>query len=154
MDTGIATVYGNKVRVRVCGLCWQEDNLLMVNHQGLADGDFWAPPGGGLAFGESAQRCLEREFVEETGLSVGKGRFLFACEFRREPLHAIELFFEVSQQGGTLMKGDDPELPIIHEVRFMSSDEIATIPAASLHGIFSLVPTARDLRTLTGFLTI
>lgn len=154
MDAGIATLYGNKVRVRVCGLCWQGDNLLMVNHQGLTQGDFWAPPGGGLAFGESAQDCLEREFVEETGLSIARGRFLFACEFRKKPLHAIELFFDVPLQGGTLLKGDDPELPIIKEVRFMSPEEIASLPSSSLHGIFSLVSTARDLKTLTGFLTI
>ncbi|MEX1238257.1 MAG: NUDIX hydrolase, partial [Cyclobacteriaceae bacterium] len=138
MDAELTNLYGNKVRVRVCGLCWQDGNLLMVNHQGLTQGDFWAPPGGGLAFAEPVQQCLQREFAEETGLKIRSGRFLFGCEFIKEPLHAIELYFEVAITGGTLQKGEDPECPIIRDVRFMSPDELLKIPAASLHGIFRL----------------
>jgi len=154
MDPELTTLYGNKVRVRICGICWQGSDLLMVNHQRLGPGDFWAPPGGGLMFGETVQRCLEREFEEETGLKITPGRFLFACEFIQKPLHAIELFFEVSISGGVLRKGDDPETPIIKDVRFMSADDLKEISPSSLHGIFALVSSPRDLKTLTGFFTI
>ena len=126
----------------------------MVNHRGLQDTDFWAPPGGGLDFGESASDRLEKEFLEETGLSVTTGNFLFGCEFIRDPLHAIELFFETAVTSGTLQKGDDPELSVIQEVRFMSPTEIMQIPSRSLHGIFGLVPTPADLKTLNGFFRI
>jgi 8-oxo-dGTP diphosphatase len=154
MDPGIVKLYGNKVRVRVCGLCWEKGNLLMVNHRGLHDADFWSPPGGGLEFGQSIDECLEKEFLEETGLKVVTDRFLFGCEFICHPLHAIELFFEVTIRGGILHKGDDPELPMIEEVRFMSPLELAKIPPAYLHGIFGLVPSPEDLKTLNGFFTI
>lgn len=154
MDPGIKKLYGNKVRVRVCGLCWDKRNLLMVNHRGLHNVDFWSPPGGGLEFGQGVAECLEKEFLEETGLSVVSDRFLFACEFIRQPLHAVELFFEVSVRGGTLRKGDDPEWPIIEAVQFMSPSEIARIPETSRHGIFSVVPMPGDLKTLTGFFRI
>src|SRR5688500_12756173 len=100
MNTELTTVYGNKIRVRVCGLCWQEDKLLMVNHSGIRDGDFWAPPGGGLEFGESLEQRLKQEFLEETGLAVSPGHFIFGSEFIQKPLHAIELFFNVSIVGG------------------------------------------------------
>ena len=154
MNPAINEVYGNKVRVRVCGVCWQEGKLLMVNHRGLTAGAFWAPPGGGVTFAESAGTCLRREFLEETGLEVHNERFLFACEFIQDQLHAIELFFEVSLAGGKIGRGQDPELPIIEDVRFLSPAEITRLPGASRHGIFNLVHSPEDLTTLTGFFRI
>ena len=62
MDPGVSKLYGDKVRVRICGLCWQKGELLMVNHRGLRAGDFWAPPGGGLEFGQSVGQFLQKEF--------------------------------------------------------------------------------------------
>jgi len=154
MDPLIKSVYGNKVRVRVSGLCWEGSRLLMVNHRGITQGDFWAPPGGGLEFGESTAQCLKKEFLQETGLNIITGQFRFACEFIQKPLHAIELFFEVSVVGGVLQKGEDPELAIIEAVQFMTPDNIAKIPASYLHGIFRLIPTPGDIKTLTGFFTV
>lgn len=154
MSQGINEVYGGRPRVRVCGVCWRDGKLLMVNHRGLLPGQFWAPPGGGVDFGESVQTCLHREFLEETGLEVSIGRFLFACEFIRDPLHAIELFFEVSITGGKLQKGDDPEFPTIEEVKFMSVSEISLLPPAHRHGIFNQIPSPENLKILTGFYAI
>jgi 8-oxo-dGTP diphosphatase len=151
MHPGIAEAYGHKVRVRVCGLCWSADRLLLVNHRGLASGDFWAPPGGGVDFGETAEQCLVREFREETGMEISVGSFLFACEFIQKPLHAIELFFEVTITGGHLRKGDDPEWPMVEDVRFMSPEELASLDPANLHGIFGLNTSPEKLRALTGF---
>lgn len=154
MHPDIIKIYGNQLRVRVCGLCWQGDRLLLVNHRGIGAGDFWAPPGGGLEFGERTAQCLQKEFSEETGLRVSVGKFLFGCEFIQKPLHAIELFFHVAVEGGILKKGNDPEIDIIEDVRFMSPREIGNIPAADRHGIFSLIQTVVDLKTLNGFFRI
>lgn len=154
MDRALKERYGNQVRVRICGLLWKHDRLLMVSHSGLVGGDFWAPPGGGLEVHETAEQCLKKEFLEEAGLEINPGNFQFACEFLGDPLHAIELFFEVSLARGELRKGDDPELSIINAVRFMSPAEISAIPKENLHGIFRLVPSPDDLKTLTGFFRI
>lgn len=154
MNSEITRLYGDKVRVRACGLCWRGSDLLMVRHNYLAADGFWAPPGGGVAFGETVEQRLQKEFAEETGLIITLERFQFVCEFIQQPLHAIELFFEVRITGGVLQRGDDPEFPIIDEVRFMSPDEISGTPYASLHGIFGLVASPGDLKTLTGFFRI
>jgi 8-oxo-dGTP diphosphatase len=154
MNPAINDIYGNKVRVRVCGICWRDGKLLMVNHKGMKAGEFWAPPGGGLMFAESAGTCLRREILEETGLEVDKERFMFACEFIQDQLHAIELFFEVSITGGKLARGHDPELPIIEDVRFLSPSEINNLPRTSRHGIFSQIRSPEQLTTLTGFFRI
>lgn len=154
MEPEITKIYGNKIRVRACGLCWQNGQLLMVNHKGITQTNFWAPPGGGLEFGESIEQRLKKEFSEETGLEISKGRFLFGCEYIQKPLHAIELFFNVAIEGGILKKGNDPEMAIIEDVRFISPLEIGEIPANDLHGIFSLVQTLEDLKRLNGFFRI
>ena len=154
MDPRIHSLYGEKIRVRVCGLCWQQGRLLMVNHRGIAEGPFWAPPGGGLEFGERMEERLQREFLEETGLIISVGEFQFGCEFLQRPLHAIELFFRVAIRDGTLEKGQDPEMPIIDDVRFMSPAELQQIPPGHLHGIFSHVASPEDVMSVEGFYRI
>ena len=153
MKPEIAEIYGNKVRIRVMGLCWQQDALLLVRHD-MGDSDFWAPPGGGVEFGETLEGALKREFLEETRLEVSVGKFLFGCEFLKNPLHAIELFFEVTYISGKLKAGIDPELQIVRSAHFFSTEEIGHIPASGKHGIFSRVESPDKLRYLSGFYRI
>ncbi len=154
MHEDLVNFYGNRIRFRVCGLCWSDGRLLLVNHEGVTDGDFWAPPGGGVEFGNSLSGNLEREFLEETGLQVKTGGFLFGCEFVHAPLHAIELFFEVGIIGGKLAPGRDPEIQIIRDVRFYTPREISALPPGYRHGIFNQTVEEAELRKLSGFYAI
>jgi 8-oxo-dGTP diphosphatase len=133
--------YTGKLRLRACGICLQEKKILMVRHHQVAGQyNLWSPPGGGVAYGETVKECLVREFKEETGLTIKPGRFLFVSEFLQEPLHALELFFEVHLVGGELIKGGDPELPadaqLIQQVAFKSLAELRQEPPRELHHIF------------------
>lgn len=153
MDDSVYQAFGNKLRVRVCGICVDKDCLLMINHHGINESDFWSPPGGGLQFGETAETCLKREFLEETGLEIQIHQFQFICEFIRLPLHAIELFFLVHMKRGNLMKGFDPEMKdkqIIRDVKFMPWVEIDRLSTESKHGIFNLVPESSKILDLKG----
>ncbi len=158
MDKTVQEFYGNRVRTRVCGLCWEGDNLLLVNHYGLYNHDFWAPPGGGLEFGKSAQSNLEREFLEETGLVVTAGDFQFACELIKEPFHAIELFFAVAVKSGLLLSGKDPEMSekeqVIAEVKYLSIAEINQMPEKNKHGLFKQAKTIEKITSMRGYLKI
>lgn len=158
MDRSVQEIYGNRVRVRICGICQVEDRLLLINHSGLTDGSFWAPPGGGMDFGHSAQENLVREFMEETGLEVEVGSLLFVTELVRLPLHAVELFFSVTLKGGTLKAGHDPEMgtaqQLIQEARFMTFQEIDALPLAAKHGAFGLAVGSGRIRELNGYFRI
>jgi 8-oxo-dGTP diphosphatase len=154
-ESEIAQKYGNRARIRACGLCWKGVQLLMVNHNYLTSGDFWAPPGGGIEFGQPALEALIREFKEETTIKVSVGSLLFTCEYIKPPLHSIELFFEVFPIGGEPNVGSDPESPgshqIIKAVEYLNYETIIKIPVNERHGIFRFAKTADELRKLTGF---
>ncbi len=156
MDNEVQKFYGNRLRVRACGICVKESSILMVNHA-IGDQDFWAPPGGGIQFGEHAADCVVREFKEEVGLSIKIGKFMFACEFMQLPLHAIELFFEVSATDHKLLLGKDPEPgspSILRAVKFMSWNEIEKLSPKQCHGIFKLLDHPSKITTLSGYFKI
>lgn len=134
----LAHPYADQLRVRVCGICIEHEKLLLVRHGKTIDNNaFWAPPGGGLKFGESMRECLVREMQEETGLLVKVGRFLFVHEFVQPPLHAIEFFFEVSPMGGEAATGSDPEQgegkQLIEQVDWLSIRQIQQLPLQDKH---------------------
>jgi 8-oxo-dGTP diphosphatase len=134
----INQTFGNKLRLRVSGILIEDNQILLIRHK-MADTRpyLWSPPGGGLHFGESVSETLYREFLEETGLIIEIGDFLFVHEFLAMPLHAIELFFEVKRVGGELKKGYDPEISaenqIIDEVKFMSGADLSNEQPICLH---------------------
>lgn len=134
----IEELYGNRVRVRVCGIWITNDRILLINHaiyQG--ESEFWSPPGGGIEFGESSIAALEREFVEETGQAPKVGDLLFVNEFIKPPLHAIELFYKIEALGEGITLGQDPELDSDHQIiknlRYFSIGELKLLPQNSLH---------------------
>jgi 8-oxo-dGTP diphosphatase len=150
-------LYGNTVRVRTCGICISNDKILLAGqrlpgHQDL----FWAPPGGGVEFGESLEDGLKREFFEECGLSVGVGELMFVNEFVRPPLHAIEFFFKITSFKGQVLSGYDPEFgrddQILEQVRFLSLKDIRELPDNSVHSLFEGIANLSDLVQLNGIL--
>ena len=133
----IVEQYGNRIRVRVCGVCIQEGKILLLNHIGIRENaDFWCPPGGGLQFGETIEECLKREFLEETNTEILVGKFLTVNEFVNPPLHAIELFYEVEIIKGIPQKGIDPEMEeqIISDLRWFSFEEVKGLSVHSIVG--------------------
>lgn len=154
MEKVIKEIYGSRIRVRVCGLCWKDEKLLMIRHKSLKKGGFWAPPGGGIDFNQTINETLQREFMEETGLTVNPGTFLFGCEFIHDPLHAIELFYHIDRSHGSIRKGYDPEIQLIEEVKYLSAEELNAIPKDNLHGIFHNHHTKMEIEKLSGFYRI
>lgn len=127
----------------------------MIRHHSLgSQGYFWAPPGGGLDYGENTHEALKREFLEETGLRIAVKRFLFVHEFLKKPLHGIELFFEVEITGGALKMGTDPEMTaqdqIIDQVAFRPFADILAEPAECRHHLFDHCQTPTELLAMHG----
>lgn len=102
--------YGNKIRVRACGILIEDGKILLLKHDGIGKKDyFWNVPGGGMEAGENLKKALKREFQEETGLEIKAGKLLCLNQYIMPPLHAIEYYFEVEKITGNAKLGHDPE---------------------------------------------
>ena len=155
VSKSIESLYGNRLRLRASGICWEGEKVLLVKHNGLTPaGYLWAPPGGGMEFGVNVEKNLIREFEEETGLHVKIKNFLFVYEYLNPPLHTVELFFEVAPVGGFLLKGKDPEMSeseqIIEEVRFVSFSELRNFADAGIHQMLKDIFSKEDLLRRSG----
>jgi len=140
MNVDLDAIFGGKIRVRVSGICIEDNRILLAKHQNIGElGELWIPPGGGVDFKETLEEALIREFKEETGLNIAVAKFLCINEFQANNLHSIELFFLVSRQSGDLKKGSDPELnaaqQIIKDVKFVTFKELAVIDEKKKHNI-------------------
>lgn len=140
MKADLEKLFGGRIRVRVSGICIENQSILLIKHNNIGEiGELWSPPGGEINFKESANDALKREFYEETGIKITVNKFLCLNEFHSGNLHAIELFFMVSKVGGVLKRGIDPELnadqQIIKDVKFVTFEDLAIIPNKKRHNI-------------------
>jgi len=127
----------------------------MVKHLMGNGREFWSTPGGGMVYGMSAKDNLKREFLEETGLTIEVGDYLFVHEFLEPPLHAMEHFFRVISVKGVAVLGKDPELSnsnqILAEIRWMSLEELHYLEKNSLHRIFWGIKSLSELVLCKGY---
>ncbi|MDP1973025.1 MAG: NUDIX domain-containing protein [Sediminibacterium sp.] len=67
--------------VRVYGLLIDQYQRLFVTDEFIRGSYITKLPGGGLEFGEGTRACLQREFIEETGIEVNVGAHFYTTDF-------------------------------------------------------------------------
>ncbi len=146
-NTLLQSPYGNRVRVRVMGLCFRDEALLMVQHR-LGEELVWLPPGGEVQCQEGMREGLVREFEEEVHLPITVEQCVGVYEFRAAPLHAVEFFFIVqAPEHADIVLGHDPETAVNPLVSYawLSLSELQAFPKKQVHAFFWGINTQIDL---------
>lgn len=135
----INEIYGNKIRIRVCGILIKDNALLLLKHRNIGEnGYLWIPPGGGVEFLETIKETLIREFKEETTLDIIPDKFLFLNEFIQKPFHAIELFhtvrlIDINQSENLGTDPETPSTPLLIDIKYFSIKELIESPQGTIH---------------------
>lgn len=155
LKADIVKNFGNKLRIRVCGLYIENNCLLLLKHQAIgAHNILWSPPGGGMDFAEHAAQTLVREFVEETGLTPINYEFGFVHEYVNPPLHAVELFFMITKAEGKAELGKDPEMmgeQMLQELAFIDLETLRGIPNEQKHFLLRNLDSWQKLLDRKGY---
>jgi ADP-ribose pyrophosphatase YjhB (NUDIX family) len=70
-----------KFNIRVYGILVNQYQQVLVSDELIRGNYFTKFPGGGLEFGEGTRDCLQREFLEETGLTVNVDAHIYTTDF-------------------------------------------------------------------------
>lgn len=119
-------------RIRVSGMLWHDDQLLLVR-QGPTERPRWMLPGGGVEAGEALKEALERELSEE--VRCGTSRIKepaaliesIAPEAHPSGRHLLHVVFHVEFPDDTvdvLTSGDRA----VRELRWFPRDELLSVP--------------------------
>jgi len=111
-----------RVRVRVSGLLIEHDALLLIAHKKRGK-VYWLLPGGGMNYGESMTRALEREFREELGVTVNVHDPMFIGDSidPRGRRHILNVTFRCTYREGEYLLGRDRRL---YDFGFFKKEEI------------------------------
>jgi len=97
------------VRTRAAAVIIQEDAILLVLHR-KGESRYYLLPGGGVEQGESEGEALERELLEETGLTVSPLRLLFETHSRKPAGEGLVQRVYFCRAQGKIRPSTDPRV--------------------------------------------
>lgn len=95
----------NWFRYRAGAIIVEDNNVLFATDDTI---DYYYTVGGGVHLGESAEDCVKREVLEETGIAYDVDRLAVICEnfftgkgadFEGMDCHCLELYFVMKSKG-------------------------------------------------------
>ena len=124
--------YPDKPRVAVGGIVFKDNRVLLVRRgKPPAEGD-WAIPGGSVNLGETLQQAVERELLEETGITVKANEITYVFDViprdrdGRIRFHYVIIDLMADYIGGQARAGDD-----VSDAKWIAAHELKDLPINS-----------------------
>lgn len=109
-----------KIRVRVSAIIFNNENkILLVNHQKEGN-NYWVIPGGGVENGETLEKALKRELIEELGIEIENLELAFVGESIQRR-HVIDIYFRALSISNTIKFSEEK---ILKGYGYFGMDEI------------------------------
>ncbi len=115
-----------RISVRVALVIRAGDRILLARHE-KGGRSYWVFPGGRLEYGETLEECGRRELLEEAGVDVRIGPFLYLTARTEEWTQDVNVFFRGYLEGRGLELGDDPDDSgdrVLKQLALVSRDEL------------------------------
>lgn len=111
-------------RVRASVLLNNNGKILLVKEYIKSMGEeLWLTPGGGVNFGESLKEAARREFLEETGIDVEVGEFIFYKEYIvKDKVHSLNFYFRGKCKDDKIIKTGE-----VIDAKFLSVEDALSL---------------------------
>lgn len=108
-------------RLTVDGVIISNEKLLLIRRGRPPFRDTWALPGGFVEYGETVETAVQREVMEETGLTTSVRRLVgvYSAPDRDPRGHTVSVAFLLTVESGSPRGGDDAA-----EARWFSLDDL------------------------------
>lgn len=100
-------------------------NEILLCKQKNPPRDYWTLPGGSVYEGETIIECIQREIVEELGVSIKVDQLLYIREMITDIRHRVEFYFSADVANDDFVKSQVSACSEIEAVKFILLDEVS-----------------------------
>jgi 8-oxo-dGTP diphosphatase len=121
--------YPDAPRVAVGGVVIKEDRVLLVRRGKPPSEGEWAIPGGSVELGETLQEAVQREILEETGITirVGKDPIHVFDDVRKDNAGHIRFHYVILDFSGEFLRGKVKAADDAKDARWVSPEDFSQL---------------------------
>lgn len=125
----MGTEYPDAPRLAVGGVVIKDDRVLLVCRGKLPAFGEWAIPGGSVELGETLQQAVERELLEETGITVRAGEICHTFEaVKRDDDGRVRFHYVIIDLTAEYLSGEPVPASDVTEAAWLTSGDLAGRP--------------------------
>ena len=121
--------YPDSPRVAIGGVVFKEGGVLLVRRAKPPAFGEWAIPGGSVELGETLKQAVEREILEETGITVRAAEICHTFEaLKRDDDGRVRFHYVIIDLRAEYLSGEPIPASDVTEAAWLTSEDLAERP--------------------------